>query len=1733
MKRNLHFFTHLFSGILPCLLLGVMLLLGNQAYAQNYPTILHVTQNPPAFGGTYTTGSQLSVNYTVKRTTSCSSTSFYYGIYVSAQIYLISGGSYTPINSGVTVNSISFNVPTLNSNVTMPTVTYTLQTLPQSGSYRIVLHFHNVNGQFPNLPGCSAPMPQQCSIFENINVSVCTTPSNPIHNSLTANSAYIDWNPVASNNGYDIRYKTSSGSWIYTTSNTSNKTLTGLACNTAYEVQVRTNCSGSSSSWSQSDYFTTSACPCSMSLSAVPNPATCNNNNGSISMYPSGASSYQYSLNGGAWQSSSNFSNLAVGSYTCAVRDASNYSCGASTTTYVNNSGTLPSTPTNVQATDGTNCNGVDITWNGTADYWEIYANNINIGTSYSSSYFDGNASTNSTSYKVKAYDNTCGASSFSATNSGYKAAAPNLISITGNGTLSAGQTLNLSTTFISGATYTWTKDGNVISGATSNTYTLVNVSPSDAGLYEVYADLNGCTSNTVAKTVTVSVPVGPEISVDISGANIVDGSNFTYIPVVNVGSTATVTINITNVGTSSLTLSNPTGTLSEASIGTFSSLSVGAGGNATIILTLNPTSGGAKSTIISFANNDSDENPFNFTVDWTAFLPTFPEIAVNITGTNVVDGGTYPFATPVNIGATTNVTVTVENTGTAALTLSNATSASLEATINPMLSLFVAPNTTTTFVVQLMPTSAGAKTTVISFANNDADENPYDLTITWNSVVPVLVCTGCTGLKVNVLPIDGSDSIARMAVFEWEHELGRNIAYYEMRIYQETATPGTYSATATTINGNLVNTVNPTPTNHRVYFAINNTNDLAYLTGYKWKVTAFTTGGIPIACFEKTFRTMPTPTPLNENPSVDCPSACAGSSAPAAGISSYGTALGHIHNVACFKNGACHNGCYDKFCTFLASQYGYIYGWQCVELIIRHHQILFDMLVGGGNGRDYFNVTGNRTGFKQYINGTSTVMPQHDDIISFNNNGQYGHVGVVRDVVATGANTYLVHIAQQNIGNNQPFHTDMTLNMTQDAQGRFTIAYSSNISATCRGWIRATPTLISPGNDLTIPIIMTTTPTFEWEIHPNIHGYTLFIAEKDANNCYNLIIGGEISIKNNLFATATAPTLIPGHFYKWRVNAQYTATTSVNSDAFYFQVSPAATNTNPNSNTTVSGGAASSILIRTLASIVQGAKISINTNGTDWVFVDNTDEQGFIELKGDIFYGDSLKIEMPNHHVIKTIIDYNTLSTGVLYIPVPSLVVNAPKPSVEILNQTSLYATPNVSLKVKCGSNMTGYKIYEMEGVPALSYTPADSFITYNLANIGDNYLTFVFANATDTVMIHKKLSYIPVSMNAETYNLTVNNPQNNNWKMRVDADNAATLVGGTQVFRLHNESHEVVFQGYGLVTQRFNVDTTKTINLLQITRLSIDDSVTLNNFAIQPAQYAGNSMSVKTAYTGDLTVARVPVNLPLIYNPISLETYRLHKATQDNTPVVFEIVIDQTDNFVGNIPTVLIKRGTTYSQIYPYMFADSAIVFDAQNQVLKLLNLRGNEQVSLIQYTPPLPVELMNLAANAINNTYIQVSWETKSEANSKTFEVEASRGDAQHFTKIGELEAAGNSTTVRYYGLDDDFAQKGENFYRLKMVDLDGKYGYSDVVSAILNPTTEVCIYPNPADDMLYIETKETGNILVKISNALGQVVYQEYISNSQRIAVKSLANGIYNVEVRRDGELIAKQKLAIQH
>ncbi len=177
---------------------------------------------------------------------------------------------------------------------------------------------------------------------------------------------------------------------------------------------------------------------------------------------------------------------------------------------------------------------------------------------------------------------------------------------------------------------------------------------------------------------------------------------------------------------------------------------------------------------------------------------------------------------------------------------------------------------------------------------------------------------------------------------------------------------------------------------------------------------------------------------------------------------------------------------------------------------------------------------------------------------------------------------------------------------------------------------------------------------------------------------------------------------------------------------------------------------------------------------------------------------------------------------------------------------------------------------------------------------------------------------------------------------------------------------------------------------------------------------------------------------------------------------------------------------------------------------------------RVSNSWLTSVLPVKLVNFSANLSNNQ-TELNWSTASETNNKGFEIERSN-DGKNFTTIAFVQGAGNSNRLLSYSFIDD--NKATAYYRLKQIDFDGKFEYSNLVK-VNSDELLIDLNPNPFNDNIVISS---ANKIVnaEIIDINGKTKIMEIINNNKAtINTSSLSSGVYFVRVNDGVKVITKR------
>jgi hypothetical protein len=170
------------------------------------------------------------------------------------------------------------------------------------------------------------------------------------------------------------------------------------------------------------------------------------------------------------------------------------------------------------------------------------------------------------------------------------------------------------------------------------------------------------------------------------------------------------------------------------------------------------------------------------------------------------------------------------------------------------------------------------------------------------------------------------------------------------------------------------------------------------------------------------------------------------------------------------------------------------------------------------------------------------------------------------------------------------------------------------------------------------------------------------------------------------------------------------------------------------------------------------------------------------------------------------------------------------------------------------------------------------------------------------------------------------------------------------------------------------------------------------------------------------------------------------------------------------------------------------------------------------------PLPIELVDFNGKYLNNQNV-LSWVTASEKDNDYFILERSE-DAREFSPIGKIDGAGNSNSFLNYQFVDIKPINQVAYYRLKQIDFDGQFSYSQVIALRNNQklSAELKAYPNPSDGHFLITNipfDEGEDFVCQVYNLQGELLKKDLqISNASGnllLQLNDLKSGVYWVSI----------------
>jgi len=203
------------------------------------------------------------------------------------------------------------------------------------------------------------------------------------------------------------------------------------------------------------------------------------------------------------------------------------------------------------------------------------------------------------------------------------------------------------------------------------------------------------------------------------------------------------------------------------------------------------------------------------------------------------------------------------------------------------------------------------------------------------------------------------------------------------------------------------------------------------------------------------------------------------------------------------------------------------------------------------------------------------------------------------------------------------------------------------------------------------------------------------------------------------------------------------------------------------------------------------------------------------------------------------------------------------------------------------------------------------------------------------------------------------------------------------------------------------------------------------------------------------------------------------------------------------------------------------------------------------LIDFNITTPVELISLSATLLNNN-VKLNWTTATETNNSGFEIEKKElgvgSQKLEWKTIGFVPGFGTTIEPKTYSFTDEHVSTGTYKYRLKQIDFDGSFEYSNEIEVVVDFTPKEFVldqnYPNPFNPSTVISYRVpiTSNVTLKVYDVLGNEVatlvneekqpgvYQVEFNTSHPGEVRNLKSGIYFYQLRA-GSFAETKKMVI--
>jgi len=472
---------------------------------------------------------------------------------------------------------------------------------------------------------------------------------------------------------------------------------------------------------------------------------------------------------------------------------------------------------------------------------------------------------------------------------------------------------------------------------------------------------------------------------------------------------------------------------------------------------------------------------------------------------------------------------------------------------------------------------------------------------------------------------------------------------------------------------------------------------------------------------------------------------------------------------------------------------------------------------------------------------------------------------------------------------------------------------------------------------------------------------------------------------------------------------------------------------------------------------------------------------------------------------------------------------------------------TTVVSDTVIVGDTTMKYATFNYQGIQLDSAKDVSGMKKLHVDIWTPNCTTFeVFLINTTPTVVEQKVSLSPTLLGWNSYDIDLtkynNIALNNVGQLKLVAtpfgsstvylDNIyfwtdsikVIVIGGTKQINLpvtfDDTTYNYTVTDFGNNQTVDGVDPTNATNRVKITTK-----------AVGAETWAGTTVSTATGFSSAIPITANATKMSLrVYAPAAGIHVRL--KIEDHTNPAKSVETEATTTVANGWETLVFdftnQASGTAPINYTYKYDMASVFFDFGNPGVGKVFYWDD-----LSFGTTLPVKFASFTATKMENT-AALNWETATELNNKGFEVQRSI-NGENWATIQFVTA--NKNSANKYESIDKAPVKAINYYRLKQLDINGQFTYSNIVSVNfrIENTLKYSFYPNPAKNNVLVSVGDfTSNTAsLELVNIQGKkVLAREVKANSNvSIDISSLSKGIYFM-LLKDGTTIQSSKLVVE-